>query len=153
METLFTLSFQLSLRYVISHISVESYDEEGLGKEDASKQGRISDIDNDAKITLVSTHFDANTDMFGIHDLDSDEMVVESERRNVLLQLQLQQTVITDDEITLAKALAGLKSAKSPTQAASIRPKVKGIIIHEQEQAPTPTVSSQQPSGQGSGQG
>ncbi|GJX03737.1 hypothetical protein Tco_0189653 [Tanacetum coccineum] len=40
-------------------------------------------------------------------------------------------TVITDDKITLAKALAELKSAKSPTQAASIRPKVKGIIIHE----------------------
>ncbi|GKF10923.1 hypothetical protein Tco_0048849, partial [Tanacetum coccineum] len=62
-------------------------------------------------------------------------------------------TVITGDEITLAKALAELKSAKLlPTTAAttittaSTRPKAKGIVIHEQEQAPIPTVSSQQPS-------
>ncbi|GKB96857.1 hypothetical protein Tco_0982994 [Tanacetum coccineum] len=62
-------------------------------------------------------------------------------------------TIITNDEITLAKAHAELKSAKLPTTtaattitAASIRPKAKGIIIHEQEQALTPTVSSQQPS-------
>ncbi|GJW34107.1 putative ribonuclease H-like domain-containing protein [Tanacetum coccineum] len=48
-------------------------------------------------------------------------------------------TIITNDEINLAKALAKLKTA-------STRPKAKGIVIHEQEQAPTPTVSSQQPS-------
>ncbi|GKG35453.1 hypothetical protein Tco_0440607, partial [Tanacetum coccineum] len=29
--------------------------------------------------------------------------------------------------------------------AASIRPKAKGLVIHEEEQATTPTVSSQQP--------
>ncbi|GKA91945.1 hypothetical protein Tco_0813870 [Tanacetum coccineum] len=52
---------------------------------------------------------------------------------------------ITDVEITLAQALAELKSAK-PTTATSIRPKAKGLVIHEQEQAPTPIVSSQQPS-------
>ncbi|GJV52786.1 hypothetical protein Tco_1448527 [Tanacetum coccineum] len=62
-------------------------------------------------------------------------------------------TVITNDEITLAKALAELKSAKLPTTTAattitavSTRPRAKGLVIHEQEQAPTPTVSSQQPS-------
>ncbi|GJR29457.1 putative ribonuclease H-like domain-containing protein [Tanacetum coccineum] len=58
---------------------VESSDEEGLGKEDASKQGRIADIDADAGINLVSTHFDAHTDMFGVHDLVGDEVVVETE--------------------------------------------------------------------------
>ncbi|GKB46023.1 hypothetical protein Tco_0896776 [Tanacetum coccineum] len=58
---------------------VESSDEEGLGEEDASKQGRIADIDADAGINLVSTHFDADTDMFGVHDLVGDEVVVESE--------------------------------------------------------------------------
>ncbi|GJT26646.1 hypothetical protein Tco_0906921 [Tanacetum coccineum] len=51
---------------------------------------------------------------------------------------------ITDVEITLAQALAELKSAK-PTTATSTRPKSKGLVIHEQEQAPTPIVSSQQP--------
>ncbi|GKE72422.1 hypothetical protein Tco_1534463, partial [Tanacetum coccineum] len=52
---------------------------------------------------------------------------------------------ITDVEITLTQALAELKSAK-PTTATSKRSRVKGLIIHEQEQAPTPIVSSQQPS-------
>ncbi|GKD85758.1 hypothetical protein Tco_1356912, partial [Tanacetum coccineum] len=120
---------------------VESSKEEGLGEENASKQGRISDIDNDARITLVSTHFDADTDMFRVHDLDGDEVVVESEarageKRNVeevvavidtastipvsTATTTTTTTVITDDEITLAKALAELKSAKSPTQTAII---------------------------------
>ncbi|GJX81976.1 hypothetical protein Tco_0331457 [Tanacetum coccineum] len=69
-------------------------------------------------------------------------------------------TVITDDEITLAKVLTELKSAKLPTQGiafrkpttptltttaattitvASTRPRDKWIVILEQEQAPTPT--------------
>ncbi|GJR36697.1 hypothetical protein Tco_1212381 [Tanacetum coccineum] len=62
-------------------------------------------------------------------------------------------TVITNDEITLAKALAELKSAKLPIKTAattitvvSTRPRAKGLVIHKQEQALTPTVSSQQPS-------
>ncbi|GJQ95302.1 hypothetical protein Tco_0006441 [Tanacetum coccineum] len=123
---------------------VESSEEEGLGEEDASKQGRISDIDDDAGITLVSTHFDGDIDMFGVHDLDGDEVVVESEARagekrnvkEVVVVIDTANTipvsaattttiVITDDEITLAKTLAKLKSAKPPTQATSTRPKVK----------------------------
>ncbi|GJQ95299.1 hypothetical protein Tco_0006438 [Tanacetum coccineum] len=137
---------------------IESSDEEGLGKENASKQWRISDIDADAGINLVSTHFDADTDMFGVHDLVGDEVAVESEVVKAASTIPVSTattttTVITDDEITLAKALAELKSAKLPTTtvattitAASTRPKAKGIVIHEQEQAPTPTVSLQQPS-------
>ncbi|GJU84941.1 hypothetical protein Tco_1292487 [Tanacetum coccineum] len=39
----------------------ESSKEEGLGEEDASKQGRIADIDADAGINLVSTHFNSDT--------------------------------------------------------------------------------------------
>nr|GFB35332.1 hypothetical protein [Tanacetum cinerariifolium] len=35
---------------------VESSEDKGSGEEDASKQGRISDIDADDDITLVSTH-------------------------------------------------------------------------------------------------
>ncbi|GKF69657.1 hypothetical protein Tco_0202714, partial [Tanacetum coccineum] len=42
------------------------------------KGRKIDDIDTDAGITLDSTHFDADTDMFGVHDLDGDEVVVES---------------------------------------------------------------------------
>ncbi|GJT36572.1 hypothetical protein Tco_0926991 [Tanacetum coccineum] len=138
---------------------VESSDEEGLGEEDASKQGRIADIDADAGINLVSTYFDADTDMFGVHDLVGDEVVVESEvaikaaSTIPVSAATTTTTVITDDEITLAKAHAELRSAKLPTiidattvTAASTRPKAKGLVIHEQEQAPTPIVSSQQPS-------
>ncbi|GKE33728.1 hypothetical protein Tco_1453050, partial [Tanacetum coccineum] len=57
---------------------VESSDEEGLGEEDASKQGRIADIDADAGINLVSIHFDADTDMFGVNDLEGNEVIVET---------------------------------------------------------------------------
>ncbi|GKE76326.1 hypothetical protein Tco_1542446 [Tanacetum coccineum] len=138
---------------------VESSEDKGLGEEDASKQGRIADIDADAGINLVSTHFDADTDMFGVHDLVGDEVVVESEvavkaaSTIPVSAVTTTTTVITNDEITLAKALAELKSAKLPTTTAattitavSTRPRAKGLVIHEQEQAPTPTVSSQQPS-------
>ncbi|GKD79105.1 hypothetical protein Tco_1341726 [Tanacetum coccineum] len=138
---------------------VESSDEEGLGEEDASKQGRIADIDTDAGINLVSTHFDADTDMFEVYDLVGDEVVVESEVAIKVASIisisaaTTTTTVITNDKITLAKALAELKSVKLPTTTAatiitavSTRPKAKGLVIYEQEQAPTPTVSSQQPS-------
>ncbi|GJZ65486.1 hypothetical protein Tco_0622182 [Tanacetum coccineum] len=54
-------------------------------------------------------------------------------------------TSITDVEITLAQALTELKSVK-PTTATSTRFRAKGLVIQEQEQAPTPIVCSQQPS-------
>ncbi|GJV02878.1 hypothetical protein Tco_1336447 [Tanacetum coccineum] len=140
---------------------VESSDEEGLGEEDASKQGRIADIDADVGINLVSTHFDADTNMFGVHDLVGDEVVVKTEVASKDVNLSV-------DEVTLAQALAALKSAKpkadkvmlqEPEQgtittttaattvtAASTRPKAKGLVIHKKEQATTPTIYSQQPS-------
>ncbi|GJQ89162.1 retrovirus-related pol polyprotein from transposon TNT 1-94 [Tanacetum coccineum] len=137
---------------------VESSDEEGLGEEDASKQGRIANIDADAGIKLVSTHFDADTGMFRVHDIVGDEVVVESKvavKAASTIPVNAATTtkiVITSDEITLAKALAELKSVKLPTTTTtttitvvSTRPRAKGLVIHEHEQAPTPTVSSQQP--------
>nr|GEZ41388.1 hypothetical protein [Tanacetum cinerariifolium] len=80
-------------------------------------------------------------------------------------------TTATIDDITLAKALTEIKSVKpkankvviqEPEQgtttttlttttaaititAASTRPKAKGLVIHKQEQVPTPIVYSQQP--------
>ncbi|GJQ98017.1 hypothetical protein Tco_0009156 [Tanacetum coccineum] len=93
---------------------VESSEDEGLGEEDASKQGRIADIDADAGITLDSTHFDADTDMFGVHDLDGDEVVV--------VEQEVAAKDLTSDEVTLDQALAALKSAK---------PKVKANVVEE----------------------
>ncbi|GJX05893.1 hypothetical protein Tco_0193825 [Tanacetum coccineum] len=103
-------------------IIMESFDEEGLGEEDASKQGRIADIDADAGINLVSTHFDDDTDMFGVHDLVCDEVVVESEvvvkageKRNVVdaaSTTPVSTTIIIDVEITLAQALPMVEQVK-----------------------------------------
>ncbi|GJR12617.1 hypothetical protein Tco_0795269 [Tanacetum coccineum] len=151
---------------------VVSSKEESLGdQEDASKQGRINVIDADKDIYLVNV--DRDEDMFGVNDLEGDEVVLESEVADKDVNLSV-------DEVTLAQALAALKSAKVqekrdvikepsipvssastkvctgiPTTAAttittvSSRPRAKGIVFHEQEkeqeQAPTPIVSSQQP--------
>ncbi|GKF34468.1 hypothetical protein Tco_0107668, partial [Tanacetum coccineum] len=84
---------------------VESSNEECLGEEDASKHGRIADIDADAGTNLVSTHFDANTDMFGVHDLDGDEVLAET-------KVNVKDVNLSIDEVTLDQALAALKSVK-----------------------------------------
>ncbi|GKA38626.1 hypothetical protein Tco_0731177 [Tanacetum coccineum] len=109
---------------------VESSKDEGLGEEDAYKQGRIADIDGNEDIYLVNVQ--TNEDMFGVNDLDGDEVIVESvdvvntakETRSVVEEVTdvtipvsaaittTTTTVITDVEITLAQALAELESAK-----------------------------------------
>ncbi|GKF40670.1 hypothetical protein Tco_0124012, partial [Tanacetum coccineum] len=55
---------------------IESSEDEGLDEEDASKQGRIDDIDANEYIYLVNVHRDE--DMFGVNDLEGDEVVVET---------------------------------------------------------------------------
>ncbi|GKF43471.1 hypothetical protein Tco_0130023, partial [Tanacetum coccineum] len=69
---------------------VVSFDEASLGyQEDASKQGRkIADIDKDAEITLVD------------------------ETQGSVAEETINAATITEDEITLAQALAELKSVK-----------------------------------------
>ncbi|GJV07892.1 hypothetical protein Tco_1345548 [Tanacetum coccineum] len=154
--------------------------------------GRIADIDASEDIYLVNVQTDE--DMFGVNELDGDEVIIESvdvvntaeEKRSVVEEVTTvtipvsavttttTTTTITDVEITLGQAPAELKSAKpkakgvviqepeqdttttTPTLttttvattiiADSTRPKAKGIFLHEKEQAPTPIVSSQQPS-------
>ncbi|GKC86317.1 hypothetical protein Tco_1142034 [Tanacetum coccineum] len=116
---------------------VESSEDEGLGEEDASKQGRkIADIDADAGVTLDSTHFDTDTDMFGVHDLDGDEVIIDNVEVvktidpvtivgevvttarvevSTATTILVSAAVITDVETTLAQALAELKSRKPKT--------------------------------------
>ncbi|GJR00146.1 putative ribonuclease H-like domain-containing protein [Tanacetum coccineum] len=92
---------------------VESFrDEESLG-EDASKQGRINAIDADVDITLVNDQDDA--DMFDVNTLTGDEVLAEQEVAGKDVNL-------TVDEVTLAQALAALKSVK---------PKVKANVVKE----------------------
>ncbi|GKA96132.1 hypothetical protein Tco_0818227 [Tanacetum coccineum] len=79
-----------------------SRDKESLG-EDASKQGRINAIDADEDITLVNDQDDA--DMFDVNTLTGDEVLAEQE-------VATKDVNLTVDEVTLAQALADLKSVK-----------------------------------------
>ncbi|GKA32236.1 hypothetical protein Tco_0718603 [Tanacetum coccineum] len=122
---------------------VESSEDEGLGEEDASKQGKIADIDANEDIYLVIVQTDE--DMFDVNDLDGDEVIVESvnvvntaeETRSVVeeviaitIPVSAATTAITDVGITLAQALEELKSAK---------PKADKAVIQEPEQGTTTT--------------
>nr|GEX85163.1 hypothetical protein [Tanacetum cinerariifolium] len=77
---------------------VESFKDEGLGKEDASKQGRIADIDANKDIYLVSVHNDE--DMFGVNDLDGDEVIVKSQGQGKSLKkLSKKDQLMLDEEL------------------------------------------------------
>ncbi|GKB02215.1 hypothetical protein Tco_0830304 [Tanacetum coccineum] len=103
--------------------------------------------------------------MFDTGVLDGDEVLAISE-------VTVKDVNLSVDEVILAQALAALKSAKvqektnvveEPSESMTTTPtlittaaititsiitrsKAKGLVIHEEEQATTPTVSSQQPS-------
>ncbi|GJV29155.1 retrovirus-related pol polyprotein from transposon TNT 1-94 [Tanacetum coccineum] len=142
---------------------VISSDEASLGdQEDASKQGRkINDIDKDAEITLVHETQGryGDEEMFDTGVLDGDEVLAEPE-------VTIKDVNLSVDKVTLAQALAALKRAKvlkkanvveepsesiktTPTlttttaattiTAVSTRPRAKGLVIHEEKQATTPT--------------
>ncbi|GJU34657.1 hypothetical protein Tco_1183011 [Tanacetum coccineum] len=91
---------------------VISSDEPSLGdQEDASKQRRkIDDIDKDAEITLVDETQGryGDEEVFDTCVLDGDEMLAESE-------VTIKDVNLSVNEVTLAQALATLKSAKVPT--------------------------------------
>ncbi|GJS23631.1 hypothetical protein Tco_0452263 [Tanacetum coccineum] len=93
-------------------------------------------------------------DIFRVHDLDGDEVVVESEvtdkaseKRNIIeeavvVTVPVSVATITNVELTLAQTLAELKSA---------RPKTKGVVMQEPSES-TPIISLQL-SSQDKGQG
>ncbi|GKF95441.1 hypothetical protein Tco_0288176, partial [Tanacetum coccineum] len=100
---------------------VESSEDEGLGEEDASKQGRkIDDIDADMNVTLVNDDVN-DEDMFGVNDLDGDEVIVNNE----------DVVKTANEEMTLAQILMEIKSTK---------PKAKGIVMEEPNES-TATIS------------
>nr|GEU49560.1 hypothetical protein [Tanacetum cinerariifolium] len=99
-----------------------SEDEESLGK-DASKQERIEAIDADDDITLVNDQadaeiFDADKHLGGEELFVEQEVVANKEKIN---------------EVTLAQALAELKTSK---------PKAKGVVIKEPSKSPTTTTTT-----------
>ncbi|GJX01204.1 putative ribonuclease H-like domain-containing protein [Tanacetum coccineum] len=105
---------------------------------------KIHDIDADEDITLENVH---DEDMFGVNDLDGDEVVVESE----VADKDEKGDVIKEPSVPVSAASTKVSTVIPTTTATTIttvssRPRAKGIVFHEQEQAPTPIVSSQQPS-------
>ncbi|GKA78053.1 hypothetical protein Tco_0784590 [Tanacetum coccineum] len=75
----------------------------------------VNDIDEDEDITLVNVQDDDNKEMFDMDTLTGDEVFAEQE-------VAAKDVNLTVDEVTLAQALAALKSVK---------PKVKGDVIEE----------------------
>ncbi|GJZ07908.1 hypothetical protein Tco_0542191 [Tanacetum coccineum] len=136
-------------------------------QEDASKQGRkIADLDDDAEVTLIDETQERNDEdlMFDTNVLNGDE-VFEEPIVNVAKTTSSSPVSVVDlvttvgelvttasattivDELTLAQTLIEIKAAKPmavttaaitfTTTVASIRPKAKGIVFHDQEeQAP-----------------
>ncbi|GKE11034.1 hypothetical protein Tco_1414585 [Tanacetum coccineum] len=123
----------------------KSFEDACLGEKDASKQGRIDEIDAVKDIYSVNVHHDE--DMFGVNDLEGSEVFVESEgvvksaeeRINMVEDISAAATTVTTvdisaaDELTLAQALAELKSARLPTQ---------GISFKDPSEATTTTITT-----------
>ncbi|GKC42504.1 hypothetical protein Tco_1060226 [Tanacetum coccineum] len=105
---------------------------------------KIDDIDKDAKITLVNEtqgRYD-DEEMFDTCVLDEDEVLAELE---VTIKDEKSNVVEEPSEsITTTPTLTTTTATR--VTAASTRPKAKGLVINEEEQATTPIVSSQQPS-------
>ncbi|GKB41404.1 hypothetical protein Tco_0886346 [Tanacetum coccineum] len=118
---------------------VESF-KEILGEEDASKQGRkIHDINADEDITLENVH---DAEMFDVNDLHGDEVFVEKEvpvkevsvvgKVNAAsIATTVSAATIIEVDMTLAQALAELKSAKPKADKVKVQDKGKGIMVEE----------------------
>nr|GEU70317.1 retrovirus-related Pol polyprotein from transposon TNT 1-94 [Tanacetum cinerariifolium] len=119
-------------------------------EEDASKQGRIAEIDADEYLSLINeTTQDQgminDQDMFGVNSLDGDEVVVDvsgGEKEEQNEKVVEKETLI---KIKAAKPKA-LTTAATTVIAISTRPTKKGIIMQEPSETPSPKtiVSSQQ---------
>nr|GEW30035.1 hypothetical protein [Tanacetum cinerariifolium] len=127
-------------------------DEASLGyQEDASKQRRIIDnLDADEGVTLVDeTQGRNDQDMFNTSVLDDEEVVAEKEVSTVdpvttvgvEVSVAVATLIISMDDITLAKALIALKSAK-PMAKEPIIPKAKGIVMQEPEETTIRTATT-----------
>nr|GEW87248.1 putative ribonuclease H-like domain-containing protein [Tanacetum cinerariifolium] len=142
-------------------------EKDSLGaQDDASKQGRmIEEIDQNAEIALdAKTQGSTNDDeMFGVDDFGGEKVVMET---TIGVKDSDAPTIdVTEDEITMALALAALKSIKpkvvvqeqemSTTILADATivttaiptPRAKGIVFHKQKQLQIPTVSSSKDKG------
>ncbi|GJX13673.1 putative ribonuclease H-like domain-containing protein [Tanacetum coccineum] len=137
---------------------VKSSSDEDLG-EDASKQGRIDDIDADEDITLVSTHdgVSIHDDEFSVHGDDNVfEDVVEEEAVEVIntakLIVDAAQVTTAGVDVTIVSepvSTAATTVTTAPTTTAEATktveitqaPKVKGSAIQEPNESATTTTT------------
>ncbi|GJX84952.1 hypothetical protein Tco_0335726 [Tanacetum coccineum] len=145
---------------------VVSSEDEGLGdQEDASKQGRkITDIDQDVEVTLVDEtqgRYD-DAQMFDTNVFNGEEVFVAEQSEKVVEEVVSTVKVstaatITTEEITLAQALAELRSAKpkvvvqepvqsTTTTTPSTIPKAKSITFRDPGESTTRTTLTPIPS-------
>nr|GEY68050.1 hypothetical protein [Tanacetum cinerariifolium] len=100
---------------------VESSKNEGLSEDDASKQGRITDIDANEDITLVK--------------VDAAQIKVTTTAKTLKISI---------DEVTLAQALVELKHTKPNAMA-------KWIVFHEPKESTTTTTAIPKPESEDKG--
>ncbi|GKD71973.1 hypothetical protein Tco_1326063, partial [Tanacetum coccineum] len=82
--------------------------------------------------------------MFGVNDLEGYEVIVETKvDHEVVVETEVASK---DVNLKLEQGTITTTTAATTVTAASTRPKAKGLVIHEEEQATTPKVSFQQPS-------
>nr|GEW61368.1 hypothetical protein [Tanacetum cinerariifolium] len=80
---------------------VKSSEDEGLGEEDTSKQGRIADIDANEDITLVSTH---DEQMFDVdQDLGGEEVFVTQQDKKVVEKEDKEKAKMIEESVKLKK--------------------------------------------------
>nr|GFA09723.1 putative ribonuclease H-like domain-containing protein [Tanacetum cinerariifolium] len=96
-----------------------STDEESLDKEDASKQGRISDIDANQDIYLVNVHIDE--DIFGVKDSD-DTSMFDADK-----DLQGEEVVVRKE--VAGKDVSAVEEINAASIAISVHDKGKGIMV------------------------
>nr|GEW71466.1 retrovirus-related Pol polyprotein from transposon TNT 1-94 [Tanacetum cinerariifolium] len=119
-----------------------SAEEQSLGEEDASKQGRnIADIDADAEITLVDEIAEDqgrynDQEMFNTNVLKDKEVVVEdSNAASIAISTAAATlTVVSIDDITLAQALVEIKKSTPKARAMMDANYKLAVRLQEEEQ-------------------
>ncbi|GJY13958.1 putative ribonuclease H-like domain-containing protein [Tanacetum coccineum] len=153
-------TYKLKRLYKVGRSVIVSSNEASLGdQEDISKQGRkIDDIDADINITLVNDVVN-DQDMFDVNDLAGEEVFVAEQgvpdsKKDDDAQVNTTATIvstastipvsaatITEDEITLAQALAELKSVKPKVTTATTATN-KRILLQEPSESITTTTTT-----------
>ncbi|GJV50000.1 hypothetical protein Tco_1440212 [Tanacetum coccineum] len=151
LEELMALCTNLQNRVGLS-ARVVSYEDEGLGEEDASKQGRkFHDIDDDEDITLENVH---DEDMFDTYVFNDKEVFAGQDMAEK--EVSTADPVTTDGEVVTTAnvevstasptaatiTIVELTLAETLTELKRERPKTKGVVMQEPSETTTTTIPS-----------